>query len=86
MNEKCCICPHFNETNNKCEADPETDICLVDAIEAFINKLMEEEQHERKTKTTQTPRLVDEAVWRMLRSSRSTCSSMGKMFVRMERL
>ena len=43
MNEKCCICPHFNETNKKCEADTETDTCLVDAVEAFINKLMEEE-------------------------------------------
>lgn len=43
MNEKCCICPHFNETNNKCEADPENETCFIDAIEAFINKLMEEE-------------------------------------------
>lgn len=43
MSDKCCICPHYNPKSYKCEADPETDTCLVDAIEALINKLMEEE-------------------------------------------
>lgn len=43
MNEKCCLCPHYNPKSYECEADPESDTCLVDAIEAFINNLMEEE-------------------------------------------
>lgn len=43
MNEKCCLCPHYNPKSYKCEADPETDTCLLDAIKAFTNKLMEEE-------------------------------------------
>ena len=43
MNEKCCICPHFNETTDECEADPENDTCLIDAIESVYNKFMEVE-------------------------------------------
>ena len=43
MNEKCSLCPHYNPLSYECEADPEIDTCLVDAVEAFINNLMEEE-------------------------------------------
>lgn len=43
MNEKCCLCPHYNPKSYECEADPENETCFIDAIEAFINNLMEEE-------------------------------------------
>lgn len=35
MNEKCCICPHFNPKTFECEADPESDECLAEAIWRF---------------------------------------------------
>lgn len=43
MNEKCCICTHFDDKTHKCEADPENETCLLDAIEQFINRLEDEQ-------------------------------------------
>lgn len=43
MNEKCCICPHFNNSTGECEADTKIDTCLIDVIESVYNKFMEVE-------------------------------------------
>lgn len=43
MNDKCCICPHYNPKSYECEADPENETCLLDAIEQFINRLEDEQ-------------------------------------------